>query len=86
MLQKGKLAIMEKIKLIWDIRSIDAKEAAEHHVKHLNEYLVEKNIENSEAGCNEVFPHYYVAYIITTKNYMIQLRDDLKPSRGEYVD
>ena len=76
---------MEKIKLIWDIRSIDAKEAAEHHVKHLNEYIAEKSIENSSAGCTEIFPHYYVAYILTTKNYMIQLRDDLKPNRGEYV-
>lgn len=75
----------EKIKLIWDLRSIDAKEVAEHHVKHVNEYIEKKGIENTSAACTEVFPHYYVAYIITTKKYMIQLRDDLKPHRGEYV-
>ena len=75
----------EKIKLIWDLRSIDAKEVAEHHVKHVREYIELKGIENTTADCTEIFPHYYIAYILTTKKYMIQLRDDLKPNRGEYV-
>lgn len=75
----------EKIKLIWDMRSIDAKEVAEHHAKHLNEYIQSKNIENTTVDCTEIFPHYYVVFILTTKNYMIQLRDDLKPHRGEYI-
>lgn len=75
----------ERIKLIWDLRSIDAKEVAEHHVKHVNEYIAAKGIEDTTAGCEEIFPHYYVAYILSSKKYMIQLRDDLKPHRGEYV-
>lgn len=75
----------EKIKLIWDIRSIDAKEVAEHHVKHVNEYIESKGLENTTAEFVEIFPHYYQAYILTTKKYMVQLRDDLKPQRGEYV-
>ena len=75
----------EKIKLIWDLRSIDAKEVAEHHVKHVKEYIEKKGIKNTSADCTEVFPHYYVAFIITTKKYMIQLRDDLKPNRWEYI-
>lgn len=75
----------EKIKLIWDLRSIDAKEVAEHHVKHVNEYIKSKGLKDTTASCEEVFPHYYVAFIITSKKNMIQLRDDLKPHRGEYV-
>ncbi len=75
----------ERIKLIWDLRSIDAKEVAEHHVKHVNAYIAAKGIEDASADCEEIFPHYYVAYILTSKKYMIQLRDDLKPHRGEYV-
>lgn len=75
----------EKIKLIWDIRSIDAKEVATHHVKHVNEYIEAKGLEETTADCTEIFPHYYVAYILTTKKHMIQIRDDLKPQRGEYV-
>lgn len=75
----------EKIKLIWDLRSIDAKEVAEHHIKHVQEYLAAKNIKDATVDCEEIFPHYYVAYILTTKKHMIQLRDDLKPHRGEYV-
>ena len=75
----------ERIKLIWDLRSIDAKKVAEHHVKHVTEYIESKGLEKTTAHCEEVFSHYYVAYILTTKNYMIQIRDDLKPHRGEYV-
>lgn len=75
----------EQIKLIWDLRSIDAKEVAEHHVKHVEEYITAKGLENTTAHCNEIFPHYYIAYVLTTKKNMIQLRDDLKPHRGEYV-
>ena len=75
----------EKIKLIWDLRSIDAKEVAEHHVKHITEYIESKGLKNTTAACEEIFQHYYVAYIITTKNHMIQIRDDLKPNRGEYI-
>ncbi|MBL56239.1 MAG: hypothetical protein CMP61_03530 [Flavobacteriales bacterium] len=75
----------ERIKLIWDLRSIDAKEVAEHHVKHLREYIASKDLVDTTADCTEIFPHYYVAFILTSKEYMIQLRDDLKPHRGEYV-
>ncbi len=75
----------EKIKLIWDLRSIDAKEVAEHHVKHVTEYIASKGLKNTTVFCEEIFPHYYMAYILTTKNNMIQIRDDLKPHRGEYV-
>lgn len=75
----------EKIKLIWDLRSIDAKEVAEHHVKHVTEYIESKGLKATTVFCEEIFAHYYIVYILTTKNHMIQIRDDLKPQRGEYV-
>lgn len=77
--------LMEEIKLIWDFRSNDAEKIAEHHVKHLNEYIKSKSIENAISGFEMITPSYYIAFILTTKQFMIQLRDDLKPHRGERV-
>ena len=61
----------EKIKLIWDLRSIDAKEVAEHHVKHVIEYIETKKLKNTTVSCEEIFQHYYVVYMLTTKNHII---------------
>lgn len=76
---------MERIKLIWDFRSADAEKIAEHHVKHLLEYISAKNISNSTASHEKVNDAYWTAHIETTRNYLIQLRDDLKPHRGEII-
>ncbi len=75
----------EEIKLIWDLRSIDAKEIAEHHVKHVTEYIESKELKKTTVFCEEIFAHYYIVCVLTTKNNMIQIRDELKPNRGEYV-
>lgn len=73
------------IKLIWDFRSVDGEKIAEHHVKHLNEYILSNNISNTEAEYSQVSTNHWIAYITTPKSNMIQLRDALKPQRGEVL-
>lgn len=73
------------IKLIWDFRSIDGEKIAEHHVKHLNEYIQANKITNSKAEHSLISPNHWIAFITTPKTNMIQLRDALKPQRGEVL-
>jgi len=76
---------MERIKLIWDFRSVDSEKIAVHHVKHLLEYISAKSIINSTASHQKINDAYWIAFIETDKSNMIQLRDDLKPHRGEII-
>lgn len=75
---------MKKLKLIWDFHGPDAKGIAQHHEIHLKEYG-----EANELVCttgvdqkNEVF---WSAWIIVSEENMPQVRDALKPQRGEYA-
>ena len=74
---------MQRIKLIWDFRNTEAEKIAEHHVKHLNEYIASQKLEDTSSGFELVAPNYYIAYLLTDKSNMITLRDALKPHRGE---
>ena len=74
---------MERIKLIWDFRSPDAEKIASHHVKHLLEYISSKEIKSSTASHEIISEKHWIAFIETDKSNMIELRDNLKPHRGE---
>ena len=76
---------MEAIKLIWDIRSLDAQEVTDGLIGNLKTYIEENKIKNSEVGFETIMSHYHVVYLKTTKNYMIELRDKFTPDRGEYL-
>ena len=73
----------KRIKLIWDIRSPEAKPMAEHHVKHLEEYMALENLESLGSGIKSINDSYCLAYLIVKEENMIQVRDALKPHRGE---
>lgn len=73
----------EHIKLIWDIRGAEAKPMAEHHVKHLHEYMAIENLEMIDSGVQEINDVHCTAYLVVNKENMIQVRDALKPHRGE---
>jgi len=77
--------LMEKIKLIWDFRSADALKIAEHHVKHINEFLKKESHTNEETGISPISELYCTAFLITTKDKMVLFRDKLKPHRGEVI-
>ena len=73
------------IKLIWDIRGADAKLMAEHHVQHLKEYMALEKLEVLDTGLKEITDMYSTAYMIVHEKNMIQVRDALKPHRGEFA-
>ena len=74
---------MRQIKLIWDFRGEASAKTAEHHEIHLKEYIsIEKlplNITGFEIK-NEI---HAIAFMVVTDEIMIQVRDALKPHRGE---
>ena len=74
------------IKLIWDLHGPDAKPTAEHHVIHLKEYIAREKLELIESGVEEVTSAHSLAYMVIKEINMIQVRDALKPHRGERVD
>jgi hypothetical protein len=76
---------MERIKLIWDFRSPDAEKIASHHVKHLLEYISSKELANTSASHEKISELFWIAFIETDKVNMIDLRDNLKPHRGEII-
>lgn len=76
----------DKIKLIWDFRGPTAKETAIHHEIHLKEYAVLEKLEFQITGVVHTESLSY-AYLVVSKNQMKEVRDVLKPHRGQlYLD
>lgn len=74
---------MRKIKLIWDFRGQTAARTAEHHEIHLKEYIAIEKFPINITGFEVLNEMYAIAYMIVTDENMIQVRDALKPHRGE---
>ncbi len=75
-----------KIKLIWDFRGEAASKTAEHHEVHLKDYI---NIEKFEINITgfQIFNELHsIAFMVVTDDNMIQVRDALKPHRGELFE
>lgn len=76
----------KKLKLIWDFRGPDATKIAEHHVIHLNEFIERENYILKITGSEVINPMHSIAYIVVTQSSMIEIRDLLKPHRGEWYE
>lgn len=74
---------MRKIKLIWDFRGPASAKTAEHHEIHLKQYIAIEQLPISITGFEVKNEMYAIAYMIVTDEHMIQVRDALKPHRGE---
>lgn len=74
------------IKLIWDFRGPDSMAIAEHHAKHLSQYAVMEALEKKITGHQQFSGNHSIAYIVVDEHRMIQVRDDLRPHRGEVYD
>jgi hypothetical protein len=72
-----------KIKLIWDFRGEVAVKTAEHHEKHLKEYIVAEKFPINITGFEVINDLHAIAFMVVTDENMIQIRDILKPHRGE---
>lgn len=77
---------MRKIKLIWDFRGEASAKTAQHHEVHLKEYIAVKDFDIKITGFEIQNELHAIAFIVVTENTMIQVRDALKPHRGEVYE
>lgn len=73
----------KEIKLIWDFRGPASAKTAEHHEIHLKQYLVAEKLSPNITGFEILNEMYAIAFMVVTNETMIQVRDALKPHRGE---
>ncbi|MGS2727832.1 hypothetical protein ACU8DI_14580 [Psychroserpens sp. BH13MA-6] len=74
---------MRKLKLIWDFRGPDALKIAEHHEKHLKEYIAIQQTTLDITGFEMLNDLHSIAFMVVMEDEMKPIRDALKPHRGE---
>jgi hypothetical protein len=74
---------MRQIKLIWDFRGIASAKTAEHHEVHLKEYIAIEKLPINSIGFQTINELHAIAFMVVTDEHMMQIRDALKPHRGE---
>lgn len=79
-------AKMRKIKLIWDFRGPAGAKTAEHHEKHLKEYIAIEKLPLNITGFNVINDMHAIAWMVVTDEYMNPVRDALRPHRGELFE
>lgn len=75
-----------QIKLIWDFRGPAGQKTAEHHVIHLKEYVAIEKLPITIIESKVLAPEHTIAYMVVNDEQMKQLRDVLKPHRGELYE
>ncbi|MCG2611229.1 hypothetical protein LZZ90_06900 [Flavobacterium sp. SM15] len=75
--------MQRQIKLIWDFRGPSAAKTAEHHEIHLKEYIEIEKLPITITGFQSINEMHAIAFMVVTDENMIQVRDALKPHRGE---
>ncbi len=74
---------MRQIKLIWDFRGETAAKTAKHHEIHLKEYIDIEKFPVIITGFEIKNEMHAIAFMVVSDDNMIQVRDALKPHRGE---
>ncbi|MEZ7497241.1 hypothetical protein QO200_00640 [Flavobacterium sp. Arc3] len=75
-----------QIKLIWDFRGPASAKTAEHHEIHLKEYIASEKLPLKITGFTIQGEMQAIAFMVVTDENMIQVRDALKPHRGEIYE
>lgn len=70
------------IRMIWDFRGEEAESIAKHHEEHLTEFANGKGMA-FETGTEKQSDLYSIAWIAVPEKNMVEVRDALKPHRGE---
>jgi hypothetical protein len=78
--------MLRKIKLIWDFRGPAAAKTAEHHEKHLKEFIAIERLPQDITGFSIINELYATAFMVVEESSMIAVRDALKPHRGEVYE
>lgn len=73
----------ERIKMLWDFKGPNALKTAQHHIIHLNEFIISENIADSFTQITSISDTYTIAEMIVPNRYMNDLRLRLKPTRGQ---
>jgi hypothetical protein len=73
----------DRIKMLWDFKGPNALKTAEHHVIHLNEFIISEKMTDSFTQVQTISSHYSIAEMIVPNRYMNDLRERLKPTRGQ---
>ena len=80
------IGMERQIKLIWDFRGEGALQTAQHHEVHLKEYVSTENLNISITGFEAINEVHAIAFMVVNDELMKQLRDILKPHRGELYE
>jgi len=73
--------------MLWDFRGPNALKIAEHHEKHLKEYIFAEKLDGIVTGFEALTEIHAVAYMVVEENQVKSLREALKPHRGElYIE
>lgn len=75
-----------KIKLLWDFRGPAAQKTAEHYVIHLKEYILNEELKYNLADSKYISDMHSIVFLVVAEFEMPQVRDDLKPHRGELYE
>lgn len=76
----------KKIKLIWDFRGSTSAKTAEHHEIHLKEYINNVKLDLNITGFEIFSEMHAIAFMVVTEDKMIEVRNNLKPHRGEIFE
>ncbi|HLV14060.1 MAG TPA: hypothetical protein VKY41_02690 [Xanthomarina sp.] len=74
---------MRKLKLIWDFTGPNSAKTAEHHEKHLKEYIAIEKLDLNITGFQILGEMHAIAFMVVLEDHMKPVRDALKPHRGE---
>jgi hypothetical protein len=74
------------IKLIWDFRGEASAKTAEHHEIHLKQYIAIEKLPISITGFEVKNEMHAIAFMVVNEGNMIQVRNALKPHRGEIYE
>ena len=76
----------KKIKLIWQFSGKDALKIADHHLVHLNEYILREKIDVIDKGTELINEFSSISFIIIDNSLVEKLRVALKPHKGFIVE
>ena len=76
----------KKIKLIWQFSGKNALKIADHHLVHLNEYILQHDIDVIDKGTELINEFSSISFIIIDDDLVEKLRVVLKPHRGLIVE
>ena len=74
-----------EITLIWDFHGGDAQKTAEHHVKHLEEFMAREKFEYAATFTQSNADNHCMACMTVQEKDVFTLRDALKPARAVVI-